>query len=128
MAPFFRLGAYEVGPQKEVLKFDGACYNVMNSYSLEYKMICQTTQLRDQKRYHNRLRECRLHALVSTQVELANRSGIDRTTISALESNRLFLSIRYALRLKEVLGCSLDDLYEEVACGQVQGKGPSNQC
>ena len=66
------------------------------------------------KRYRNRLRQCRLRSLISTQVELAGESGIDHTTISALESNRLFLSIRYALRLKEVLGCSLDDLYEEV--------------
>jgi DNA-binding XRE family transcriptional regulator len=47
-------------------------------------------------------------------VELARKSGIDRTTISALENNRLFLSIHYALRLKELLGCSLDDLYERI--------------
>lgn len=55
-----------------------------------------------------------MKALVGTQEELARLTGIDRTTISALENNRLFLSIHYALRLKEVLGCSLDDFYEEI--------------
>ena len=77
-------------------------------------MANQTTQTRAEKQYRNRLRECRLRSLIPTQVELARKSGIDRTTISALENNRLFLSIRYALRLKEVLGCSLDDIYEEI--------------
>lgn len=66
------------------------------------------------KVYRNRLRECRLRALIPSQAELARRSGIDRTTISHLENDKLFLSIRYALRLREVLGCSLDDLYQEI--------------
>lgn len=77
-------------------------------------MTDHTAYSQGEKRYRNRLRQCRLRSLISTQLELADKSGIDHTTISALESNRLFLSIRYALRLKEVLGCSLDDLYEEV--------------
>ncbi|HUV52601.1 MAG TPA: helix-turn-helix transcriptional regulator [Dehalococcoidia bacterium] len=77
-------------------------------------MVDQTTQHRGEKHYRNRLRECRLRSLISTQKELARKSGIDRTTISALENNRLFLSIHYALCLREVLGCSLDDLYERI--------------
>lgn len=77
-------------------------------------MVDKTTQHRGEKRYRNRLRECRLRSLICTQMELARKSGIDRTTISALENNRLFLSIHYALRLREVLGCSLDDLYERI--------------
>lgn len=86
----------------------------MNKYSVHYNMANQTTQTRAEKQYRNRLRECRLRSLISTQVELARKSSIDRTTISALENNRLFLSIHYALRLKELLGCSLDDLYERI--------------
>jgi len=62
--------------------------------------------------HKNRLRQCRLRALIASEAELARRTGIDRTTISALENNRLSLSIRNALRIKEVLGCSLDDLYQ----------------
>ena len=77
-------------------------------------MAGHITHYDGEKRYRNRLRQCRLRCLIPTQVELARKSGIDHTTISALESNRLFLSIRYALRLKEVLGCSLDELYEEI--------------
>lgn len=64
--------------------------------------------------YRNRLREVRLRALISSQAELARLSGICRTTICALEKNRVNLSIRYALCLKKVLRCSLDDLYEEI--------------
>jgi DNA-binding XRE family transcriptional regulator len=65
-------------------------------------------------RYTNRLKEVRLQALISSQAELARLSSICRTTICALESNRINLSIGYALRLKKVLKCSLDDLYEEI--------------
>jgi len=83
----------------------------------------RTKLLREVKsRYGNRLRRCRLRAEIPSQAELARRSGIDRTTVSHLESNRLFLSIYYALRLKEVLGCLLDDLYEEVSSEGTRAK------
>jgi len=65
-------------------------------------------------RYRNRLRECRLRGLVVSIAELSRRTGIDRTALSALENNRRFLCIEHALLIKEVLGCSLDDLYEPV--------------
>ena len=61
--------------------------------------------------YRNRVLECRLRAMVRTQQDLARRTGINRTTISALERNRIFLSSYHALVIAEVLGCSLDDLY-----------------
>jgi DNA-binding XRE family transcriptional regulator len=62
--------------------------------------------------YRNRLRECRLKALVAKQEDLAKMTGISRSTISALENNRLFLSSQYALHIAEVLHCTLDNLYE----------------
>ena len=65
-------------------------------------------------RYQNRVRECRLRGLIISEAELSRRTGIERTTISALENNRRFLSAEHALLIKEVLGCSLDDLYEKV--------------
>jgi transcriptional regulator with XRE-family HTH domain len=52
--------------------------------------------------------------LIISEAELARRTGIERTTLSALENNRRFLSIEHALLIKEVLGCSLDDLYERI--------------
>jgi len=68
---------------------------------------------RIEKRYSNRVKEARLQALVATQEELAQLTGINRTTISALENNRLFLSSQYALAISEVLRCSLNDLYQK---------------
>lgn len=83
------------------------------------------------KKYRNRLRKCRLRAMIATQEELAKLTGIDRTTISAIEKNRLFLSSAYALIFKEVLGCSLDDLFEQVDSDHhdkdsKSGSGPQN--
>ena len=75
----------------------------------EGRILAQT-----KRKYRNRLRKCRLRAMIATQEELAKLTGIDRTTISAVENNRLFLSSPYALIFKEVLGCSLDDLFEQV--------------
>lgn len=63
--------------------------------------------------YRNRVRESRLRALIPSQAELARRTGICRTTICALENNRVALSIHYAMLIRKVIGCSLDDLYEE---------------
>ncbi|MEJ5377079.1 MAG: helix-turn-helix transcriptional regulator [bacterium] len=63
------------------------------------------------KQYHNRVRECRLRAMVAKQEDLAKMTGISRSTINALENNRLFLSSPYALLISEALGCKLDDLY-----------------
>ena len=60
----------------------------------------------------NRIRECRLKALVGTQKELARMSGIHPETISALESNHVRLSSQNALRIAKALRCSLDDLFE----------------
>ena len=63
--------------------------------------------------YRNRLRECRLKAMVSKQEDLSKMTGIHRSTLSAIENNRLFLSAPYALLIAEALGCSLDELYEK---------------
>ena len=62
-------------------------------------------------RYRNRVRECRLRGLIISEAELGRRTGIERTALSALENNRRFLCIEHALLIREVLGCSLDDLY-----------------
>ena len=65
------------------------------------------------KQYQTRVRSCRLKAEVATQEDLAGMTGISRSTINALENNRLFLSSPYALIIKDALGCSLDSLYEK---------------
>lgn len=63
--------------------------------------------------YKNRVRECRLRAMLSKQEDLSRLTGISRSVISALENNRLFLSSPYALTIAEALGCKLDDLFEK---------------
>ena len=63
--------------------------------------------------YRNRVMECRLQALLPRQEDLAQLTGISRSTISALENQRLFLSAHYALVIAEALHCRLDDLYEK---------------
>jgi DNA-binding XRE family transcriptional regulator len=63
------------------------------------------------KRYRCRVKECRFRAMVGTQKQLARMTGINRTTISALENDRLFLSSPYALLIADALGCGLGDLY-----------------
>ena len=73
-------------------------------------------------RYRNRVRECRLRGLIISEAELSRRTGIERTTLSALENNRRFLCIEHALLIKEVLGCSLDALYDRIPPSD-NGKG-----
>jgi DNA-binding XRE family transcriptional regulator len=69
------------------------------------------------EQYQNRVRECRLRALVAKQDELAKLTGISRTVVSGLENNRIFLSAPYALVIAECLGCKLDELYEKKGSG-----------
>jgi DNA-binding XRE family transcriptional regulator len=78
------------------------------------------------KQYHNRVRECRLRVMVAKQKDLAKMTGISRSTINALENNRLFLSAPYALLIAEALGCTLDELYgKRNAKGNLQAReGP----
>ena len=63
--------------------------------------------------YRNRVRDCRLRAMIRKQEDLATMTGISRSTINALENNRLFLSSPYALLIAEALNCRLNDLYEK---------------
>jgi len=80
------------------------------------KRIIKRSHFRSEvrSRYRNRLRECRLRGLIISEAELARRTGIERTIISALENNRRFLCIEHALLIREVLGCTLDELYEQI--------------
>ncbi len=63
--------------------------------------------------YRNRVRECRLQAMLPKQEDLVKLTGISRSVISALENNRVFLSSPYAITIAEALGCKLDDLFEK---------------
>ncbi|MDD4051048.1 MAG: helix-turn-helix transcriptional regulator [candidate division Zixibacteria bacterium] len=64
-------------------------------------------------KYRNRVLQVRLQKEIKTQKDLAGRTGIRQSILCDIESNKLFLSSIYALRIVEVLGCSIDDLYEK---------------
>jgi DNA-binding XRE family transcriptional regulator len=82
-------------------------------YTWRQKMEKRKLLVKVAERYRNRVRECRLRAVVAKQEDLARMTGINRSIINALENNRLFLSAPYALLICEALKCKLDDLYEK---------------
>ena len=46
-----------------------------------------------------------------SQLELAERAGISRTAVSAIEGERLVPSVAAALALAEALGCTVEELF-----------------
>ena len=58
----------------------------------------------------NRLKELRLQQGL-TQVSLAERVGVTRQTIIALEKGKFVPSVKLALRLADTLGTSLEDVF-----------------
>ena len=58
----------------------------------------------------NRLRELRLQQGL-TQVSLAERVGVTRQTIIAVEKGKFVPSVKLALRLADTLGTSLEDVF-----------------
>ena len=63
--------------------------------------------------YLNAVLQKRLQAGIAKQKDLAERTGIRPSILCDIESNRIFLSSVYALRIAEILGCKVDDLYEK---------------
>lgn len=63
-------------------------------------------------KYRNRVLQIRLQKEIKTQKDLAGRTGIRQSILCDIESNKLFLSSIYALKIADVLGCSINDLYE----------------
>ncbi len=59
---------------------------------------------------HNRVKAHRLDRAWS-QEELAQRAGISRTAISAIEVGRVVPSVAAAMALAEVLGCTVEELF-----------------
>src|SRR5262245_58727344 len=56
-----------------------------------------------------------------SQVQLAQRVGVSRAAISAIESHRLVPSVATALSLARVFGCSVESLFP---LGPTQNPGP----
>jgi len=64
------------------------------------------------RNYINKVLELRLAAGYKHQKDFAADVGIAPSIICDIESNRRFLSSVYALRIADVLGCRMDDLFQ----------------
>ncbi len=59
----------------------------------------------------NRIRKLRFDNGEMTQQELAARSGVTRQTIIAIESRKYTPSLALALRLAQVFGVTVEDMF-----------------
>lgn len=73
----------------------------------------------------NRVRELRdAHAL--TQVALAERAGLTRQSIGAIEAGRAMPAVDVALRIARALGCRVEDLFGGAADAQLLATEPES--
>lgn len=63
-------------------------------------------------RITNHIRELRLRADQMTQQALAERVGVTRQTIIAIENDRYSPSLEVAFRIAEALGARIDEVFE----------------
>lgn len=59
----------------------------------------------------NRIRILRFHANEMTQQELADRAGVTRQTINALEANRYSPSLDLAFRISKIFNVPLEEVF-----------------
>ncbi len=63
-------------------------------------------------RVGNRIRELRFHAGEMTQGELAERIGVTRQTINAIELGKYSPSLEAAFRIARVFGVPLEEVFQ----------------
>lgn len=68
----------------------------------------------------NTIRRLRFDANEMTQQELADRIGMTRQTVAAIEQNKYSPSLEAAFRIAEVFGVRLDEVFQWKA-----GQGPA---
>lgn len=59
----------------------------------------------------NRIRELRFHAGEMTQQDLADRIGVSRQTVVAIENAKYSPTLELAFRIAKVFGRGLDDVF-----------------
>jgi putative transcriptional regulator len=60
----------------------------------------------------NRIRRLRFDSGEMTQQELAEKAGVTRQTIIALEANRYVPSLLLAYRISRVFGVSIEEVFQ----------------
>jgi putative transcriptional regulator len=60
---------------------------------------------------NNNIRKLRFHADEMTQQELAEKTGVTRQTIVAIENGKYSPTLELAFRISRVFGCPLDEVF-----------------
>lgn len=60
----------------------------------------------------NRIRELRFHSAEMTQQALADRVGITRQTVIALERGKYYPSLELAFLIADVFGVALEEVFQ----------------
>ena len=68
--------------------------------------------MRPKYEINNKLKLYRLKSGDLTQQQLAERSGTSRQTILSIEKGKYTPSVGLALRLSQILGANVEDLFE----------------
>ncbi|MEQ8406363.1 MAG: helix-turn-helix transcriptional regulator [Oceanicaulis sp.] len=63
-------------------------------------------------RVRNRIRELRFHAGEMTQAQLAERIGMTRQTVLAIEQGKYSPSLESAFQIAEVFGVGLEEVFQ----------------
>jgi len=63
-------------------------------------------------RVTNQIRSLRFHAGEMTQGELADRIGVTRQTLNAIEQGKYSPSLEVAFKISRVFGVSLDEVFQ----------------
>lgn len=63
-------------------------------------------------RVTNRIRTLRFESAEMTQAELAERLGVTRQTINAIEQGKYSPSLQMAFEIAQIFGVSLDDVFQ----------------
>ena len=63
-------------------------------------------------RVTNQIRSLRFHAGEMTQGELADRIGVTRQTVNAIEQGKYSPSLEVAFKIARVFGVSLDEVFQ----------------
>jgi putative transcriptional regulator len=69
-------------------------------------------------RLTNRIRTLRFHHGEMTQKELAERIGVTRQTINAIEAGKYSPSLEAAFRIAEVFGVPLEEVFQYKPSGE----------
>jgi putative transcriptional regulator len=65
-------------------------------------------------RIDNRIRTLRFHQREMTQQELADRVGVTRQTVNAIEGGKYFPSLEVAFQIARVFGKPLEEVFQFV--------------